>query len=60
MADQLTIEQKNHLAEQALLTPQGLSHVAHTMLQPIKDERDYLAIGRQGFVREILGQGDRI
>ena len=54
----LTVEQKNHLAEQALLTPGGLTHIAHKMLGPIKDERDYLAQFRQGLLREQLGQGD--
>lgn len=62
MSDTLTAtrEQKSHLVSSALSDPTGAGrlHIAAQMMDPIKAEVDYTGIGRQGFIRDLLEQGD--
>lgn len=53
-----TSDQQGHLLESAMSTPEGRIALAHKMMPQIQKERDYVSIGRQGFVLDQLQQGD--
>lgn len=53
-----TVEQQLHLFEQAMQSPDGRMFIAQRMMEPIKQERDYVSLGRQGFVLDPLAQGE--
>jgi len=58
MPDVMTKEQQAHLMETTMASPEGRIHVAHQMMEPIKAELDYIGIGRNGFIKDVLMQGD--
>lgn len=51
-------DQQGHLLDAALANPETRLHIAHKMMPQIQKERDYVSIGRQGFVLDPLAQGD--
>lgn len=53
-----TSEQQLHLFEQAMQTPDGRMFVAQRLMDPIRQERDYVSMGRQGFILDPLAQGE--
>jgi hypothetical protein len=53
-----TAEQQAQLLESAARTPEGRMFIAAKVLDPIKQERDFVALGRQGLVMDQLAQGD--
>ena len=53
-----TTEQQAYMLSNALQTPEGRRFVAQRLFEPIKQERDYVSIGRQGFLIDPIGQGE--
>jgi hypothetical protein len=58
MALNPTTDQQAHLIESVMTNPETRLHVAYKMMPQIQKERDYVSIGRQGFVLDKLAQGD--
>jgi hypothetical protein len=58
LGNNITTEQQQHLLETAMQTPEGRLFVAQKLMEPIKQERDYVSMGRQGFIPDQLAQGD--
>lgn len=53
-----TIDDQLNLLEQTMQSPEGRVFVAQRMMDPIRQERDYVGMGRQGFIRDQLAQGE--
>lgn len=52
------LAQQAHLIETAMSTPEGRMFIANKLMEPIRQERDYVSMGRQGFILDQLAQGD--
>lgn len=53
-----SLDQQAHLLETAAKTSEGRMFIAARVMDPIKQERDFVAFGRQGFIVDQLAQGD--
>jgi hypothetical protein len=53
-----TTEQQAYMLSNAMQTPEGRRFIAQRMFEPIRQERDYVSIGRQGFIIDPIGQGE--
>lgn len=53
-----TTEQQAQLFNQAIQSTDGRRFIAQRLMEPIKQERDYVSFGRQGFVIDPIGQGE--
>ena len=52
-----TLDERQYLLANALSTPEGRHEVAQTILEPFKEGRDYVAIGRKLMFVDHLPQG---
>lgn len=56
--DKSTVDQQAQLIADAMGSSEGRMFLAQRLMDPIKQERDYVSMGRQGFVLDPLAQGE--
>lgn len=54
----VTTEQQAYALSNALRDYEGRRFIAQRLMEPIRQERDYVSIGRQGFIIDPIGQGE--